>query len=554
MRICLLTWESYHSVAVGGVAAHVSGLAAGMARKGHDVHVVTRMMPGQTYHDFVDGVHYHRCPYISHPDFVDDINNMCRAFVERVFILEDTLGAQFDIVHAHDWLTANAMIWIKRGRRHRGILTMHSTEYARCGNTFPGGRSQRIRDQERAGMYWADHIITVSQAAKNEIAWMYEVPGWKTTVVYNGVDPHRFDEFVDQGGLKKRYAIGPMDPTVLFCGRLEWQKGPDLLAEAMPAVLRAQPSAKFVIAGDGGMRGQMENRVRQLGVGHAVRFLGHRNGGEVVNLFKMCDTLCVPSRNEPFGIVVLEAWSARKPVVVTQNGGPNEYVLHEINGLKIFPHPQSVAWGLTTLFSNFDRARWMGQNGRHAVEARFTWGKIVEQTLSAYDPDGALRAAKPEPARLRVAATAPVPVVAASAVAAEPAGQPLLAQAKLIFRIAGDGREAAAAISECKRLLARSGLVVSLRRRSAIIQGKWDAVAEAVRQCCQIVACTGDARILTVIKPVGIGAAETLSAEPAGAEPVEETVESQAPVAISLTGQRLHSIAAKAKRHRMSVA
>ena len=166
----------------------------------------------------------------------------------------------------------------------------------------------------------------------------------------------------------------------------------------------------------------------------------------------------------------------------------------------------------------------------------------------------ALRAAKPEPARLRVATTAPVPVVAASALAAEPAGQPLLAQAKLIVRIAGDGQEAAAAISECKRLLARSGLVVSLRRRSALIQGKWDAVAEAVRECCQIVARTGDARILTVIKPVGIGAVETLSAEPAGAEPVEESVELQAPVAISLTGQRLHTSEAKTKRHRMSVA
>jgi len=422
MRICMLSWESYHSVVVGGVAAHVSDLAAVMARKGHDVHVVTRMAPGQAYHDVVDGVHYHRCPYIGHPDFVDDVNNMCRAFVDRVFILEDTLGVPFDVIHAHDWLTANAMIWIKRGRGRRGILTMHSTEYARCGNAFPSGRSQRIRDQERAGTYWADRIITVSQATKDEIAWMYETPGWKTTVVYNGVDPHRFDEFADAGAIKKQYGIGPMDPTVLFCGRLEWQKGPDLLVEAMPAVLRAQPSAKFVIAGDGGMRGQIENRVRQLGVGYAVRFLGRRSGPELVNLFKMCETVCVPSRNEPFGIVVLEGWSARKPVVVSQNGGPNEYVTHEINGLKIFPHAPSVAWGLTTLFSNFDHARWMGRNGRHAVEARFTWDKIVGQTLNAYDPEGTLLKAKPERAGPHMATTAPVPVAApVAAAAAEPA-------------------------------------------------------------------------------------------------------------------------------------
>jgi glycosyltransferase involved in cell wall biosynthesis len=549
MRVCMLSWESYHSVAVGGVAAHVSELAAGMARTGHDVHVVTRMMPGQSFHDVIDGVHYHRCPYVSHPDFVDDVNNMCRAFVDRVFILEDTLGVAFDVIHAHDWLAANAMIWIKRGRGRRGILTMHSTEYARCGNNFPGGRSQRVRDQERAGTYWADRIIAVSQATKDEIAWMYETPGWKTTVVYNGVDPHRFDAFVDAGAVKKQYGIGPMDPTVLFCGRLEWQKGPDLLIEAAPAVLRAQPSAKFVIAGEGGMRGQIENRARQLGVAHAVRFLGRRSGPELVNLFKMCETLCVPSRNEPFGIVVLESWSARKPVVVTQIGGPNEYVWHEINGLKIFPQAQSVAWGLTTLFSNFDRAHWMGRNGRHAVEARFTWNKIVEQTLGAYDPEGKLRAAAPERAGPRIATAAPAPIAAA---AVEPAGLPLMAQAKLMFRITGDRLQAADALSECRRFLARSGLAVRLRRSSALIQGEWDAVTAAMRQCCQIVAGTGAARIVTAIKPVGAGA--PAAQEAPAADLAADPAETPAPAAISISPQRIHSGAAKTKRPRMSVA
>ena len=418
MRIAILSWESLYSVAVGGVAPHVSDLAAGMARRGHDVHVVTRMAPGQRYHDWIDGVHYHRCPYPGHPEFVDDVNNMCRAFVDRLFTIEDTSGWAFDVIHAHDWLTSNAMIWAKRGRGRRGVLTMHSTEYGRCGNAFHQGRSQRVRDQERAGTYWADRIITVSRALRDEIAWMYEVPHWKTSVVYNGAHPHRFDNPADPGSIKKQYGIGPLDPTVLFCGRLEWQKGPDLLVEAIPAVLRAHPAAKFVFAGDGGMRGQLERRVHQLGVAHAVRFLGHRNGNEIIRLLKMTETVCVPSRNEPFGIVVLEAWSARKPVVVSQVGGPNEYVTHEENGLKIFPHPGSVVWGLTTLFSNFDRARWMGHNGRRVVETRFTWDKIVEQTLAVYDPQYAAESpakqpqAAPQPA---TAEAAPQPAAAEAA-------------------------------------------------------------------------------------------------------------------------------------------
>jgi len=383
MRIAILSWESLHSVAIGGVAVHVSELAAALARKGHQVHIFTRRTPSQHGHDCIDGVHYHRCMYLPHNDFVDDVNNMCRSFVDRVFEVEDFVG-HFDLVHAHDWLSANAMIWIKQGRGHNCVLTIHATEYARCGNAFPPGRSRRIRDQERAGTYWADRVIAVSQATKNELMWMYEVPNWKISVVYNGVNPLRFDLATDPGEDKRRYDIAPLDPTVLFCGRLAWQKGPDLLVEAIPSVLRFHPNVKFVFVGDGEMRSGLEARVRQLGLAHATRFLGRRDGQELIRLFKLADVVCMPSRNEPFGIVVLEAWSACKPVVVTQVGGPSEYVWHEVNGLRTEPNPNSVAWSLSTIFSDFERARCMGRNGRKAVDECFTWDMIVEQTLAAY--------------------------------------------------------------------------------------------------------------------------------------------------------------------------
>jgi glycosyltransferase involved in cell wall biosynthesis len=383
MRIAMLSWESLHSIVVGGVAAHVTELAAALERKGHEVHVFTRMAPGQRYHDWTDGVHYHRCPYIQHSDFVEDVNNMCRALVDRFFAIEDYVG-KFDLVHAHDWLTANAMIWIKQGRGHRCVLTIHSTEYGRCGNCFPNGRSVRVRAQERAGTYWADHVVAVSHAVKKELTWMYETPERKISVVYNGVNRHRFDGDLDPGGAKRPYDIGPLDPTVLYCGRLAWQKGPDLLVEAIPSVLKFYRNAKFVFLGDGDMRGGLDARTRQLGVGPAVRFLGFRDGDELVRLFKMADAVCVPSRNEPFGIVVLEGWSASKPVVVTHNGGPDEFVQHGRNGLKVFPNGDSIAWGLGTLFMDFERARWMGRNGRQDVEKRFSWDNAVEQIGAAY--------------------------------------------------------------------------------------------------------------------------------------------------------------------------
>lgn len=383
MRIAMLTWESLHSIAVGGISAHVTELSAALERQGHEVHVFTRMAPGQRYHDWIDGVFYHRCPYVPHADFVEEVNNMCRVFVERVFIVEDMVG-EFDYVHAHDWLAGNAMIWIKQGRGHKCAFTFHSTEYARCGNSFPNGRSTRVRDQERAAAYWADQVITVSEATKKEVEWMYEVPKDKIAVVYNGVSPHRFDIQVDVESVRKKHDIGPMDPTILFCGRMEWQKGPDILLEAIPSVLKYYNNAKFVYAGDGGMRALVENRAKQLGVTHAMRLLGYRDSNELPDIFQASDGICIPSRNEPFGIVVLEAWSAAKPVIATQVGGPNEFVDHEFTGLKITPNPDSVAWGVGTLFSDFQRASWMGKNGKQKVADHFTWDTVAAQTYTTY--------------------------------------------------------------------------------------------------------------------------------------------------------------------------
>ena len=383
MRIALLSWETLHSISVGGVGVHVTELAAALERKGNDVHVFTRLAAGQYGYERIDGVHYHRCPFALHPDFTVEVENMCRSFVHHLFQTEDYIGP-FDVIHAHDWLTAIAMIWIKHGRNRKTVLTIHSTEYGRCGNVFHNGHSARIREHERSGTYWADHVITVSQSLKNEIMWMYEVPDWKVSVVYNAVNVHQYDGWLDPAAVRCKYGVGPMDPTVLFVGRLVYQKGPDLLVEAIPFILKFYPNAKFIFAGDGEMRGSVEARARQLNVFHATRFVGFKNGQNLIELYKACDVVCVPSRNEPFGIVVLEGWSAGKPVVATINGGPNEYMWHEVNGLKIYPKPESAAWGIGTLFTDFEWARWMGRNGRIAVEQGFTWDAIGDKIMTIF--------------------------------------------------------------------------------------------------------------------------------------------------------------------------
>ena len=385
MRIAMLSWESIHSIWSGGVGVHVTELSDALQEHCHDVHVFTRRGPDQSRHSPINGVIYHRCDYPMHADFVEDINSMCRAFVDEVFRVEDLLGP-FDLIHAHDWLTANAMIWIKQGRRRAGVLTVHSTEYARCGNAMPvNPTSDRVRYQEWAGADWADRIIAVSGAVRREIQWMYRVPGERIQVIHNGVHANRFTVAHGAESQRPQYGIGPTDPTVLFCGRLTHHKGPDLLLEAVPALLGFYPRTRLVFVGEGDMQTGLEERARQLGIDHAVRFLGRLSTHELPQLYGMADVVCIPSRNEPFGIVVLEAWSASKPVVVTQIGGPGEFVEHNVTGLHIHPNPDSIGWGLGSLFLDREQARRLGRNGRHVAESRFSWDTIARQTLAAYE-------------------------------------------------------------------------------------------------------------------------------------------------------------------------
>jgi glycogen synthase len=385
MRIAMLSWESLHSVAVGGVAVHVTELAAALERKGHEVHVFTRMRwPGDWQYHRIDGVHYHRVPYAGAPDIVDDVNQMCRGFVTAVFQTEDYMGAHFDVVHAHDWMASNAMVWIKQGRGRKGILTIHSTEYGRSGNNFYGGRSQRIMDHERHGTYCADRVIAVSWALKFEVMWIYNVPDWKSCMIYNGISVRAFDGWINPAAVRAAYQIGPVDPTVLFVGRITSQKGPDVLIDALGYVLHYHPNAKLIMTGEGDMRESVERQAHQRGVAHACRFHGVLPREQLIDLYRAVDCVCIPSRNEPFGLVVLEAWAAGKPVVATHNGGPSEFVWHDVTGFKIWPNPQSVAWGIGSLFANFEHARWMGRNGRVAAETAFSWDTIAEHTLGVY--------------------------------------------------------------------------------------------------------------------------------------------------------------------------
>jgi len=258
---------------------------------------------------------------------------------------------------------------------------MHSTEYGRSGNVHhDGGDSARIREIEREGCEYADKVIAVSGRLCDEVK-MYT---HNLRMVYNGVQLHHFEGFINPGDVKTKYGIGPLQPMVLFVGRLALQKGPDILIDALPGILGAKQDAVVVLVGEGHMRGELEGRVQQMGIGHAVRFVGSKTGQELRDFYKAADCVVVPSRNEPFGIVVLEAWACAKPVVVTNCGGPGEFVRHEDDGFHVFPEAASVAWGVSQVFGDFDRARGMGERGRARCAEEFSWDHIAWQTENIY--------------------------------------------------------------------------------------------------------------------------------------------------------------------------
>ncbi len=384
MRIGLFSWESLHSIPVGGLAVHVTELAAALERRGHEVHVFTRIGQNQSTYEVIDGVHYHRCPFDFDSDFPQEMVNMSRSMAYHFFEAEKAFG-NFDIIHGHDWHVVNALDEIKKARNEKTFFTLHSNQYGRDGNAFNGGKSEHIKGVEWYGTYIADRVITCSYTMKQETEWIHRVPDWKMRVVYNGISFHKFNGYLDPWhDVKKYYGMGPMDPMVLFVGRITYQKGPDLLIEAIPHVLKDYGHAKFVFVGDGDMKHYLEHRARQLNIDYAIRFTGYIPEQQKINLLKACDCVVVPSRNEPFGIVVLEAWAASKPVIATHETGAGEIVWHDVTGLRVYKYPESIAWGIKNIFSNFEKARWMGRNGRYAVEKAFSWDEIAEKTLNVY--------------------------------------------------------------------------------------------------------------------------------------------------------------------------
>ena len=222
------------------------------------------------------------------------------------------LEGQFDVIHAHDWLTYFAGIAAKRVSGKPLVVHMHATEYDRSGENV----NTQVYAIERAGMHAADRVIAVSNLTRNIVINRYGVPADKVVTVHNAV---RF-----AAGQCKMPERGVDDKIVTFLGRITYQKGPDYFVEAAAKVLKKVPNVRFVMAGSGDMMNHVIRRVARLGIADRFHFTGFLRGEDVHKMFQLSDVYVMPSVSEPFGISPLEAMRSNVPVIISKQSGVAE--------------------------------------------------------------------------------------------------------------------------------------------------------------------------------------------------------------------------------------
>ena len=225
---------------------------------------------------------------------------------------------EFDLIHAHDWLTYRAGIAAKRVSDKPLVVHIHATEYDRSGEH---NRNDIVYGMEREGMMAADAVCAVSDLTRNIVIEKYGIPAHKVFTLHNAVVPT--DKKVER---EKNVD----EKIVTFLGRVTFQKGPDYFVETAKRVLDKDPNVRFVLAGDGDMMQHVIERVAELGISDRFHFTGFLRGADIDKMFGMSDVYVMPSISEPFGISPLEAMRAKVPVVISKQSGVAEVLQHAI--------------------------------------------------------------------------------------------------------------------------------------------------------------------------------------------------------------------------------
>ena len=382
----MVSWE-YPPVVIGGLGRHVYQLATALAAEGHDVVVLARR-PSDTdpaSHPTTDGVSEgvrviaaaqdpHEFEF--GPDMMAWTLAMGHAMVRAGLRLQ-AQGWVPDVVHAHDWLVAHPSIALAEFFDAPMVSTIHATEAGRHSGWVSGRISRQVHASESWLARESDALIACSASMAEEISDLFGPGLAPISVIPNGIDASRWPF------APRRRHDGP--PQLLYFGRLEYEKGVHDLIAALPRIRRGHPGTTLTIAGEGTQQDWLTEVARQNKVLKAVRFAGHTNHAELLDLLHRADVAVLPSHYEPFGIVALEAIAAGAPLVTTNVGGLGEAVIDGQTGLSC--PPRDVAALATAVRAALDdpvAAQRRATAAGERLTIDFEWHTVAAKTAQVY--------------------------------------------------------------------------------------------------------------------------------------------------------------------------
>jgi len=312
--------------------------------------------------------------------------------IQRVF--REQLARGVDIIHAHVAHPDGAAA-LSLGRKFNipVVVTIHGQDFA-----YTLKRSRICADSVRATLKGASAVILVSEKLKSH----YDLPTWadqieKYRIIYNGVDLQDVVQSSEQQGLENPRLEIPgtgsecgerksQRRVLLTVGFLRPDKGHAMVLKALPALIRQFPELEYRIVGDGSERVKLEALTEELGIGSHVLFLGSLPHHEAMREMAQCDIFILPSWNEAFGVVYLEAMAHGKPIIGTTGEGISEILAQEGVGKAVPPKDVSaITEAIQALFANPDLAVAMGARGKDLVTRQYTWEYNAQKTLRVYE-------------------------------------------------------------------------------------------------------------------------------------------------------------------------
>jgi len=276
----------------------------------------------------------------------------------------------FDIIHAHDWLTYKAGIAAKEISGKPLVIHVHATEFDRGGEFNINSNVYAI---EKEGMEKADGIITVSNLTRNIVINRYGINPSKIRTVYNAVEV--------QPGEEKTFTKTVDEKIVTFLGRITYQKGPEYFVRAAAKVLKHVRDVRFVMAGSGDLLRKMIEYTAKLKISDRFHFTDFLKGEDVTHMFAISDVYVMPSISEPFGISPLEAMRSNVPVIISKQSGVSEVIK---NAVKInYWDEDAMADAIYALVKYKGLSKMFRQESKIEVE-QLIWEKPASEVRQVY--------------------------------------------------------------------------------------------------------------------------------------------------------------------------